>query len=427
MADSPYEPSASTRHALRGIAHDWHSQQLRDAFHRLAGIRRKKLGFLEQLEVQVLVPTCADCWAYEGRFFEGPRSHRFPEVSTSSWEPDLKVFGVTREEIRRIRRGFPPVQCRGFFRTHEFSYEDDDAYVNAMPFDLYFEGLGEGRRRSVPRWMKKLVWDAYGRSCFGCKKSLSLNQVTMDHIDPTGDAALANLQPLCKTCNGAVKKNSKPQVVRVALRFPLVPPPHDAYEGATWSHRRPSPATGASHGRAADRHSRPWWSTGVVRHSDVIDCSPQQPKENAMRYWKRLSSIAVVGVLGSSLPRAARAEAWEFVVSEGRLDLIVHNFASDISALVLQAPGLVATVPADSPYRSSLVICDGAVLWEGPPQQGAHHVLDFQGCPQPLSITQVGGTGSGGRPADFTITYTCKPTATENKSWSNAKQLYGNP
>lgn len=57
----------------------------------------------------------------------------------------------------------------------------------------------------------KLV-NHYGRWCQICKVTLSVNQLTIDHVKPVsqgGGNEIKNLQLLCRDCHG--KKDNKPK------------------------------------------------------------------------------------------------------------------------------------------------------------------------------------------------------------------------
>lgn len=84
--------------------------------------------------------------------------------------------------------------------------------------------------------MKDAVLRGFGGRCASCKKRLTPDKATFDHIvaaSKGGMTEIANLQPLCQRCNEA-KGDKDVEVVDVVLTFPLRPPPSDGFEGVVW-------------------------------------------------------------------------------------------------------------------------------------------------------------------------------------------------
>ncbi len=99
----------------------------------------------------------------------------------------------------------------------------------------YF-GIGGHEGRKPPDWMKTAILKGFGGRCTGCRKPLTRETATFDHIVPLakgGVTEVTNLQPLCEYCNGA-KADQAVEVVEAILTFPLRPPPSDGYDGVIW-------------------------------------------------------------------------------------------------------------------------------------------------------------------------------------------------
>ena len=221
---------------MRELVHEVRLWELREAYRELVTLRRQNLDFTKALEVEVFAPVCEPCYAYERNRFEmEDEGWELPAICSATWRDDLRWFGVTRDELRRIYEDSSEVRCRS--GGESVSYRGENVYVRSISFEDYFPGLLESDNpANAPERVKQLILDAYSHRCFGCARPLTRRQVTFDHITPRsaeGRATLANLQPLCTECNNR-KKDMLPETTSYHLHFPLVPPPSDAYDGVTW-------------------------------------------------------------------------------------------------------------------------------------------------------------------------------------------------
>jgi 5-methylcytosine-specific restriction endonuclease McrA len=112
---------------------------------------------------------------------------------------------------------------------------EEGCYTKEVDFADYF-AFEEKEHPAVRRTMRKHILQMYGRKCFACGKTLSDDEITIDHIvarsrGGTGDQA--NLQVLCGECN-RTKGDTMVEESEAVLHFPMRPVPSDAYEGVTW-------------------------------------------------------------------------------------------------------------------------------------------------------------------------------------------------
>jgi len=112
---------------------------------------------------------------------------------------------------------------------------EDGCYTKEIYFADYF-GFDEREHPAVSKALKKRIVQMYGRKCFACGRTLTVGEITIDHIvarslGGTGDQV--NLQVLCNKCNNA-KGDTWVEEKGAVLHFPMRPVPSDAYEGVTW-------------------------------------------------------------------------------------------------------------------------------------------------------------------------------------------------
>lgn len=101
---------------------------------------------------------------------------------------------------------------------------------------LEYFGVGTHAGRKPPRWMREAVLRGFGGECARCKRRLTSDEVTIDHVVPLsrgGMTEITNLQVLCRPCNRA-KGNKAGKAVDVVLTFPLRPAPEGDSESLVW-------------------------------------------------------------------------------------------------------------------------------------------------------------------------------------------------
>jgi 5-methylcytosine-specific restriction endonuclease McrA len=218
-------------------------QPRREAMQAVVALRRKHSDFMKRPIVDVLVPVCEDCWSYGYHLFE--REHRPPDIAADGWQTDLLLQGVAPDEIAVIEEGidddwFVSIRCHGLNCSQTPTYATDDIYVQTVPFQDYFGELvpddGYAKRRSARKWMKRLIYDAYGGVCFGCGARVTWDNKSTDHIHPRSEGGPTdpmNLQLLCRDCDERVKANHVPDEEHFTLHFPLIPVT-DGFEGVIW-------------------------------------------------------------------------------------------------------------------------------------------------------------------------------------------------
>lgn len=221
---------------LVAFQHEHKMVRMTEAFRALVELRRQHAGFARRLVVTVLVPQCEDCYANERYKFRADESTwRPPDIMAPTWRKDLRMFGVTERELRRIYRDrrnpfieVPRVRCKSC--GEGISYGEENVYVSIRPFENVFpELLGSENSDppiDTPQFVKKLVYWAYDRKCAGCATELTWSEKTMDHIRPKhvgGPGTLENIQLACRRCQKA-KGGTEPTEVHLRLDFPLMPP-----------------------------------------------------------------------------------------------------------------------------------------------------------------------------------------------------------
>ena len=226
---------------LRGIFYNFHRDGLKESLERVASIRRELSDHNLLIEPRVAHPVCFDC---HFRYLE-VYDKCSPDISMDNWTQDLLLWGMdcsTIDDMKEaIENGVDPVTqgpyCYGCRKTLPY-WEDEDATCFVITESLrdYIGFEARPIKGRVPKYLKKLVLEVYGRQCFNCGTSRREDRITIDHIHPRnsgGTADLYNLQPLCKNCNNA-KDDHGPRVNHLVLHFPLRPIPSDAYEGKMW-------------------------------------------------------------------------------------------------------------------------------------------------------------------------------------------------
>lgn len=204
-------------------------------------IRRARRGHdhMTAVTLWVMVPKCMGCVYSEARWLE--EEPQLPQGYESDWAMDYRALGFSRREIQAVKRGLED----GSWRPR--------CYRCGSSIDVVGEGFCV-RRTSIseyfglkaydgkpPKWMKGAVLRAFGNKCPGCRKRLTPDAVTIDHVVATskgGRSEVANLQPLCQPCNAA-KGDQDVESVDVMLTFALRPAPSDGFAGVIWEERDP--------------------------------------------------------------------------------------------------------------------------------------------------------------------------------------------
>lgn len=189
------------------------------------------------LRLKVLVPICPECWISELRM-----PYKVPPVSPNGWDIDLLLLGFHPRVVDKLKEdideGVGPERGPWCFVCHEWIpwwKNDEGCYIKEVDFAEYF-GFQEKEEPSISKATKKRIVRMYGSRCFSCGRTLSKEEITIDHIvaclnGGTGDQV--NLQILCSKCN-STKGNAVATERESVLHFPMRPVPSDAYEGVTW-------------------------------------------------------------------------------------------------------------------------------------------------------------------------------------------------
>lgn len=237
----------SQRQIVRNVVID--EKVLRQLMREMGRVRREMAGkdfvrYRESfgghtafLQLKVLVPVCLDCWGLELGI-----PPRVPTVSPDDWELDLLLLGFHPEVIEELKTdisaGVGPVQgpwCFVCGRWLPWWEDEDGCYTKEVDFADYF-GFEEKESPVVSKAMRKRIVQMYGRKCFACGRTLTADEITIDHIvarSRGGAGDEVNLQVLCKECNNA-KGDTLVEEKEAILHFPMRPVPSDAYEGVTW-------------------------------------------------------------------------------------------------------------------------------------------------------------------------------------------------
>ena len=185
---------------LEDIFRDYERERREEAYRELTEWRRKNSNFMERPLAIVLAPRCQNCYGEKMRDNENWEP---PHITSIFWKRNLRKFGLATDEIREIRR-------RDSVRCHvcrcRLEYGEDSFYVDRVPFEYYFanEILEATRGRKPPRWMKRLVFETFEATCFGCGTKLTWEEPEtkeIDHIRPHtkgGETDIFNLQLLCR-------------------------------------------------------------------------------------------------------------------------------------------------------------------------------------------------------------------------------------
>lgn len=200
-------------------------------------IRRARRGHnhMTAVNLWVLVPQCMGCAYSEARGMEVPLQPA--DVYGPSLATDYAALGFSRREIQEVRYAIKD----GSWRPR--------CYWCGSAIDVMGEGFRVGRTdilerfgidthkgEKPPKWMKEALLRGFGGRCAGCRKRLTPNKTTFDHIVPAskgGMTEMTNLQVLCQRCNAA-KGDQDVEVMDVELTFPLRPPPSDGFDGVIW-------------------------------------------------------------------------------------------------------------------------------------------------------------------------------------------------
>lgn len=182
----------------------------------------------------VVVPKCVRCMHSEARWIEaepGP-----PRVFGQHWAAGYAALGVSRRDIRAVRMALDDGswQPTCYWCGNGIDVIGEGFSLRRVGISRYFELDHEGRK---PRdWMKEAVLRGFGSRCASCKKRLSVETATFDHMlafSTGGLTEVSNLQVLCQRCNGA-KANREVDRVDAILTFLLRPTPSDGFEGVIW-------------------------------------------------------------------------------------------------------------------------------------------------------------------------------------------------
>ncbi len=203
----------------------------------IAVVRRARRGHghMTAVDLQVLVARCMGCACSEAKATGA--SWPLPSVYGEEAWRDYEALGLTAREVREVKNALRegtlrPRCCQCGSRIDVVG---EGFVVRRTPVTEYF-GVGEHDGRKPPDWMKDAILKGFGGRCAGCRKKLTRDSATFDHIIARakgGMTEVTNLQPLCKRCNGR-KADQEVAVVEAILTFPLRPPPSDGYEGAIW-------------------------------------------------------------------------------------------------------------------------------------------------------------------------------------------------
>ena len=206
-------------------------------------LRQQFGGHMVQLELSVLVPVCYMCGSERSFPYVYCELKEVSWLTHPGWETDLLTVGADLETIEQLKEdieeGVDPVRGPWCYACHQWLpyWHDEDAacIVYSLPFKSYF-GFTERESPHVGAKFKQVVRELYNRTCFGCGRELTDDEMTVDHVvakDLGGSGEGLNLQLLCFECN-QTKANQPVDVIPLTLHFPLRPVPSDAYEGVTW-------------------------------------------------------------------------------------------------------------------------------------------------------------------------------------------------
>jgi len=192
---------------------------------------RERYGPMVAVAVAVLVPLCLGCKHSQCQWLETTLP-RFPSVSSERWRRDYLEMGIPRKKVReasqKLRSGeWRGPECYQCGSVIELDVQGGEGFYLETISISSFYSLSRGNGRRPPEWMKQIVFDAYERKCSGCGITMTVDQVTFDHIVPVSDGGetdMENLQPMCARCNQEKKNLAVEQIDHPSLYFPLLPP-----------------------------------------------------------------------------------------------------------------------------------------------------------------------------------------------------------
>lgn len=200
-------------------------------------IRRARRGHdhMTAVTLWILAPKCMGCVHSEARWLE--EQPQLPQVYGRDLAMGYTALGFSRREIRAVRQALEEGSWRPccYWCGGSVDVMGEGFCVRRIDISGYF-GLKTHDGRKPPKWMKDAVLRGFGSRCASCKKRLSLDKATFDHIVAASKGGLTevtNLQPLCQRCNVA-KADQEVESVEVILTFPLRPPHSDGFEGVIW-------------------------------------------------------------------------------------------------------------------------------------------------------------------------------------------------
>ena len=203
----------------------------------IEGIRRARRGHthMTAVDLQVLVPCCMGCACSEAKATDS--SWPVPDVFGKTAWRDYEDLGIPRRQVLEVKQALQEgvVHPRCDQCGSQIDIVGEGFVVRRTSVKSYF-GVEGHEGRKPPDWMKAAVLKGFGSRCVGCRKTLTRETATFDHVVARakgGTTEVTNLQPLCKRCN-QTKADQEVHVIAVALTFPLRPPPSDAYEGVIW-------------------------------------------------------------------------------------------------------------------------------------------------------------------------------------------------
>jgi 5-methylcytosine-specific restriction endonuclease McrA len=187
------------------------------------------------VDLAVLIPRCMGCACSGAKATDS--SWPIPDVFGKDAWRGYEDLGFPRKQVQEVKRALKEGNLQPRCRQCGSSIDvvGEGFVVERTTVAEYF-GVQSHDGRKPPAWMKDAVLKGFGGRCAGCRKTLTPDTATFDHVVARakgGITDLTNLQPLCKQCN-QTKADQDVEVVEAPLTFPLRPLPPVGYEGVIW-------------------------------------------------------------------------------------------------------------------------------------------------------------------------------------------------
>jgi HNH endonuclease len=181
--------------------------------------------------ISIFVPECLSCKHFEQQWLE-PTPIESALIFPENWTRSYLELGIPRKKTQEVSQALDNGSWRGPSCYYCGSIMRLDMknglgfYIKTLPLSSFYSANRDNRKQP-PKWMRKIVFEAYGRKCARCNSMMTFQQAISHHIAPLSsgkETDMENLQLLCHPCHAKKKNQNVDYAIHPSLHFPLLPP-----------------------------------------------------------------------------------------------------------------------------------------------------------------------------------------------------------